>query len=486
VRALDGASLALERGEIHALVGENGAGKSTLVSIAAGRLAPDSGRILRGGVETRFLSAREARAAGVALVPQHDLLVGAASVADNLALLDPKAPSFETRSARRRRVDRVAKELGLELGAADARVEDLPVGTRQRIEIAGALLSDPEVLMLDEPTAVLAPEETALLFAALDKRAAGGRAVLVITHRIAEVFAYADRLTLLSRGKTLLAAPVSEATPDEVGRLLVAGSESPERAAAELAGSSPTVPAARGPAVLRLSRFHAEGLPEPVDIDLAAGELLTLLSIDGNGADVLASAVAGLHPSSGRLDIGGRAVRAGSPAAFRSAGGRFVPGDRRAEGVVAGFTIAENLALAEARGFFLDRAALHRTAAERIAAFGIRARGPETLAAQLSGGNQQKLVLARELQPGSTRVLVAVHPTRGLDLASAADVRRRIAEARAHGTAVLVVSAEPDDARSFAGAIRVVYRGRVGSDAATLAPAELGALMAGLPARRTA
>ncbi|HKC24156.1 MAG TPA: ATP-binding cassette domain-containing protein [Thermoanaerobaculia bacterium] len=478
VRALDGASLVLHAGEIHALVGENGAGKSTLVSIAAGLLSPDASRIELDGCQVRFLSARQARAAGIVLVPQHDLLVGAASVADNLALLDPAAHAFETRRTRRERVVRVAGDLGLDVGPADARADELPVGTRQRIEIAGALLSDPRVLVLDEPTAVLSPDETEALFRVLRRRARNGRAVLVITHRISEVFAAADRLTLLSRGRTVLTSPVADALPEQIAALLLGGSEDQEREPSNRGGGAGgTLFSDR--AALELKAFRPRGIPEAVDLALAPGEVVTLLAIDGNGADVLAAAAAGLGSAEGSVSVAGVPVPTGSPRAFRAAGGRFVPGDRRKEGVIAGFTIAENLALAEAGGFLLDRARLAETARARIAAFGIRAPSPETRAGHLSGGNQQKLVLARELA-GEARALVAIHPTRGLDLGSSAEVRKRITSACRAGTAVLLVSAEPEDAIAFGGAIRVVTRGRLGRDVSGEPPATLAALMAGL------
>jgi ABC-type uncharacterized transport system permease subunit/ABC-type multidrug transport system ATPase subunit len=219
-QALSEVSLSILPGEIHALLGENGAGKSTLVSIAAGRLAADAGEILRNGSPVSFDRARDA---GLALVPQHDLLIGAASVADNLAFLDPNAPFFESPAARRARVIRLAQRFALDLGDANARVDALPVGTRQRIEIAGALTGHPEVLILDEPTAVLSPDETAALFASLRKRADAGGAVVLITHRLAEVFAGADRLTLLARGRSVKTCRVSETTPEEIGGLLLAG-----------------------------------------------------------------------------------------------------------------------------------------------------------------------------------------------------------------------------------------------------------------------
>ncbi len=195
------------------------------MSIAAGRLAADSGEILRGGSPVSFRSARDSRHAGLALVPQHDLLIGAASVADNLAFLDPRAPFFESAEARRCRVGRLAQEFGLELGDAGARADSLPVGTRQRIEIAGALAGDPDILILDEPTAVLSPDETAALYTSLRKRADTGAAVVLITHRLAEVFAGADRLTLLARGRSVKTCRTSDTTPQEIGRLLLANAE---------------------------------------------------------------------------------------------------------------------------------------------------------------------------------------------------------------------------------------------------------------------
>src|ERR1039457_5640413 len=236
-QALSEADLVVFPGEIHALLGENGAGKSTIVSIAAGRLAADSGEILRAGSSVSYRNAPESPQAGLVLAPQHDLLIGAASVADNLAFLDPAAPFFESADSRRARVGRLSRAFGLELGCADVRADALPVGTRQRIEIAGALAGDPDILILDEPTAVLSPDETAALFASLRKRADAGATVLLITHRLAEVFAGADRLTLLARGRSVKTCRVSDTTPQEIGGLLLASSDIP-----------PSKPAARGPA----------------------------------------------------------------------------------------------------------------------------------------------------------------------------------------------------------------------------------------------
>jgi simple sugar transport system ATP-binding protein len=479
--ALDGAGLRLRPGEIHALLGENGAGKSTLVAIAAGRLAPDAGSVSIDGTTVTFRSPREARRCGVALVAQHDLLAEAATVADNLALLDLGAPFFESRAARRERVERLSRTLGLELGEPEAPVSLLPVGTRQRIEIAGALSGDPAILILDEPTAVLSPDERASLFAALRQRARTGRSVLLITHRLAEVFEAADRLTVLARGKTVLQCAVSETTPEATTALLMSGAG---LSGDDLSGGAlPPPEGADGAFVLDVRGLVPEGLHQPVSLSLRAGELVTLLAIDGNGADRIASAIAGVHPSRGTVSIEGRVVPPRSPGAFRAAGGAFVPADRRSEGIVPSMTLAENLALADRGGGFLIRPErLAREAAGRIERFGIRTAGPASLASSLSGGNQQKLLLARELEP-TPRLLIAVHPIRGLDIASASDVHRRIAAARGKGTGVVLVTADPDEARSVGGTIRVVYRGALSSPLPPgTDPILLGKRMAGLAA----
>ncbi|HSB63545.1 MAG TPA: ATP-binding cassette domain-containing protein [Thermoanaerobaculia bacterium] len=521
-RALSEADLVVFPGEIHALLGENGAGKTTLVSIAAGRLTADSGEVLRGGAHVSFRKARDARLAGLVLVPQHDLLIGAASVADNLAFLDSAAPFFESAGSRRARVARLARAFGLELGDADARADALPVGTRQRIEVAGALAGDPDVLILDEPTAVLSPDETSALFASLRKRADAGAAVVLITHRLAEVFAGADRLTLLARGRSVKTCRISETTPEEIGGLLLKNAEGAVRETEkkrekeeekifiegvrgarplELRGdmargrsqTHPSKHAARSAAQhpdksLALTGFapnvtsavRAEG----ISLSLSPGELLVLLAIDGNGADDIARAIAGLEPFSGRVEICGVTLpSSGNPLVFRAAGGAFVPADRREEGLVATLSLSENLALPNPPGrVLLDRAAMRTRAEERLGAFGVRFASPDVPAGSLSGGNQQKVVLARELARDPA-ILIAVHPTRGLDLASAAAVRSRILDACCAGSAALVVTADPDEAQLFDAPIRVVYRGRLSGELAPTTPAAtLGRLMAGLEA----
>ena len=280
---------------------------------------------------------------------------------------------------------------------------------------------------------------------------------------------------------------VSETTANEIGNLLLGSAEKSETL---LLGGGCLAAADSRKSVslsLEISSVRPSGsAAPPASFSLAEGDLLVLLAIDGNGADVLAACLAGLRPFSGSVLIGGEPVPSGGHLAFRMLGGRFVPADRRAEGLVAPLSLSENLALPSPPGrFLLSRASMRKDAAERLRRFGVRAASPEVAAGTLSGGNQQKLVLARELDPrlGSPRVLVAIHPTRGLDLAASADVRERIEDARRVGAAVLVVSADPDEARLFGGTLRVVYRGSLSEPFPPEAPLEvLGRRMAGLAA----
>jgi ABC-type uncharacterized transport system ATPase subunit len=482
-QALDGANLTLQRGEIHALLGENGAGKSTLVAIAAGFLAPDGGRIVRDGRTVSFSSPRDAARRGIALVPQHDRLVDAATVADNVALLDPSTPFFERTGSRRERVRRIADRFALDLGPPGALVADLPVGTRQRIGIAGALLLEPEILILDEPTSVLAPAEASALFSSLRRRAQAGTCVVLITHRIAEVFEAADRLTLLSHGKSLKSCRLDETSPDEIAALLMGAERGPAAARADAPEAPAVVADAAGVPVLALDDFRPErSSAAPFSLTVRQGELLVLLSIDGNGADEIAAAVAGVRNAQGRVELAGRSIAQGRPRQFRDAGGGFIPADRRSEGLVSEMSIAENLDLTAARSWLLDRTRSRARAAELALEFRVRGAGPDSPAGQLSGGNQQKLLLAREISR-APRLLVAVHPTRGLDIASTGEVQGRLRALAQGGAAVLVVTADPEEANALSGTVRVVYRGTLSPPFSSDVSLDvLGRLMAGLAA----
>ena len=478
VVALDGARLRIGRGEIHALLGENGAGKTTLVSVAAGSLRPEGGTIRRNGRRVSFRSPADARAAGIALVPQHDLLVEAASLADNLALLDPASRAVEGRSARVARVSRASELLGLDLGSPDALAGELSVGARQRAAIAGALLARPEVLVLDEPTAVLSPVEATALFAALRTLAAAGTSVVLITHRIPEVFEVAGRLTLLSRGRTLLEADVAAVSPSLVASDLLGDDPGAARAggAAALRKAEGGPPPGAQELPLRLSAFRPAASTAPlVSLEVSPGETLVLLAIDGNGADRIAAAVAGLVPFEGSVTVAGLPVRSGRTADFRRAGGALVPADRTTEGLFPSMSLAENLAIGR-------RNSLYAQAGEILESFDVRGAGADSPASSLSGGNQQKLVLARELAVPPS-LLVAVQPSRGLDIGAAAAVLDRVASVRASGAGALVVTSDPDEALALGGTIRVAYRGALSPALAPgTSPGALARLMSGLAA----
>ncbi len=474
--------MTLRKGEIHALLGENGAGKTTLVSVASGRFPADAGEILRDGSFVFWRSPKDARRLGVALVAQHDLLADAATVAENLALLDPAVHFLESRKTREARVSRAAQLLGLELPDPWVSVGSLGVGTRQRVEIAGALLSSPSVLILDEPTAVLSPGETSALFAALRRRAELGTAVVLITHRLAEVFEAAQSVTLLSRGKTLLESDIGGVTPEDLAGLILAGSREPAEGDESQAPESPMKEPSEHKTVLSMRSFVPSGSSAPpLDLSLGAGELEVLLSIDGNGAGAIAAAIAGIRGFSGVLTVGGGAIPPEDPVAFRLAGGAYVPPDRRNEGLFLNLSVDENIALVQRRRrFWLQKNRTRGSAQELVRSFGIRVAGVESPAWSLSGGNQQKLLVARALSTLPC-LLVAVHPGRGLDIASAGEIRQLIEAARAKGTAVLLVTSDPDAAIEYKAPIRVVYRGRVSERLPFATPLlALGQRMAGL------
>ncbi|MCG3190958.1 MAG: Fructose import ATP-binding protein FruK [Thermoanaerobaculia bacterium] len=481
-------------GRIHALLGENGAGKSTLVAIASGQLRPDTADILRDGRAVTWTSPRQARAEGVTLVPQHDLLVDNATVAENLALLDPMAPFFESKRKRRDRVARAESLFGLPLPPPEDLASSLPVGSRQRVEIAGALLTGPSVLILDEPTAVLSPPEVQTLLQALRTLSESGTAVLVITHRLAEVFEAADDLTVLCRGETVLTRRVEEVTPPEVAALILAGSEGGSRDEV-MAGLSETdsrkiEPPRRAATsgqleedlVLEVRALATLDSKVPsASLELKPGEALTLLAIDGNGADSFAAAIAGLRPATGSVRVAGAPVALGDPGSYHDAGGAVIPADRRLEGLFPNLTLTENFAVSDRRrGFWLTRKSLEEDARARMSRFSIRASGPEARTRELSGGNQQKVLLARALTP-LPKLLIAIHPSRGLDLGSSASVRGFLRDALEEGTAVLIVTSDPDEARLLGAPIRVMYRGRLSRVLDPETPvAELGRYMAGL------
>ena len=442
--ALRGADLELEAGSVHALLGENGAGKTTLVRTLFGSVRPDAGAIELDGRAVSIEGPRAALALGIGMVHQHFMLVPALSVAENLVLGEAGATWLPREALHARAAEILARSgLALEL---DARTDSLPVGTLQRLEIARALARGARVLILDEPTAVLAPAEVDDLLRLLGELRARGLSIVLISHKLEEITAVCDRVTVLRAGVTVLSRTLDGVSAAELGRLMVGDALPPPGRPPE------TEP---GPLALRLAGTRAEGLG-PLDLELRAGELVALAGIDGNGQGPLEELFAGVRPlTAGTLEV------ARGPLAL-------VSGDRQRTGLVLELSVAENLVLPEAAAGgappvfasgFVRTGELERAADAAIARFAIRG-GALAPARALSGGNQQKLCVARALRaaPG---VLVAVNPTRGLDVASTAAVREELrAQARA-GTAVLVISTELDEVLELGQRIAVLFRGQL-------------------------
>ncbi len=447
VQALAGAGLAVRAGTVHALLGENGAGKSTLMHVAYGMIRPDAGTIRVAGAPVTFANPRGARAAGIGMVHQHFTSVPAFTVAENVAL----AAGWAVRpAALRARVRALAERLGLPLDP-DARAGDLPVALLQRLEIVKALASEARVLLLDEPTGVLTPPEVDDLLALARRFAGQGGAVVLITHKLDEALRATDEVTVLRRGQVVLARPVAGASARDLASAMVGDATAlDEPPPAPAPGDAPVRVRLAG-----LSVRREDGTAPAVqgaELVVRAGEIVGVAAVEGNGQRELLRAVAGVLPAEGTLEV--------------AAPVSFIAEDRTTEGLVPAFTLTENVALGLGRaapwvrGPSLDWAAARRRTAALIADYDVRAPGPDARASALSGGNQQKLVVARALERRPA-VLVAENPTRGLDLAATRAVHDRLREAAGRGLAVLVHSSDLDEVLALAHRVVVVSRGRV-------------------------
>jgi simple sugar transport system ATP-binding protein len=475
VHALRGADFTLTAGEVHALLGENGAGKSTLMHIAGGVLAPDAGTIAVGGNTVALRSPREARRAGVGLVHQHFTAIPALTVAENVALAAgwPVTRPDQLRA----RVQALAARTGLLL-EPDARAEQLPVGARQRLEILKALAAEATILLLDEPTAVLAPAEADELLRGLRAFAAGGGSAVLITHKLDEALAAADRVTVLRAGRVVLSGPASSRSPAALAAAMVGEAEaasappqlhSPRRAGAPLV-------TCRG---LGLLREDGRGFAlRNGDLVIGGGEIVGIAAVEGSGQRELLRAVAGLQkPAGGTLDVVGPVG--------------FVPEDRTTEGLIGELSVAENIALGFGRGApwvrrgRIDWRAVRSRTEAMLARYGIRAAGATAPAASLSGGNQQKVVVARALAR-EPRVVVAENPTRGLDVHAARATWSAFQRAAAAGAAVVVWSSDLEEIMSEATRLVVIARGELHEPPAGADRHTIGAMMlgAGIGAQR--
>ena len=473
-------------GEVHALLGENGAGKTTLSNILTGLYRPDEGEILLFGRPVEFHSPRDAIAAGIAMVHQHFRLVSPFTVAENVVLGDQQdlGRAFLLRTgAIEQRVSELSSRYGLAVDPR-ARIWQLSVGEQQRVEILKALYQDARILILDEPTAVLTPQEADALFETIRAMAADGRTVIFISHKLHEVKAVADQVTVLRRGRSIATASTAEATPRSLAALMV-GRE------VEIGRRHEDRPAV-GDVVLALDGVCADGdrgvrAVNEVSLEVRRGEIVAIAGVAGNGQRELSETIVGMRPATkGTVEVGGRRVRSGDPRSAIRAGVAYVPEDRLGTGVAPTMSIASNLVLKSyrrapiSRGPFLRFARIRDLALRAIDKYDVRTSGPDEPAWQLSGGNLQKVVLSREFS-GEPAVLVAASPTRGLDVSSIETVHAYLREAASTGVGILLVSEDLDEILALADRIAVMYEGGIAGEreAGSATVEELGLLMAG-------
>lgn len=482
--ANDRIDLTAEGGEIHALLGENGAGKTTLMNVLDGLYRPDEGGIFIDGEAVNFDDPGDAIQAGIGMVHQNFMLIPVFTVAENVMLGFERTRRFGFLDRRRAReeIRELSKRFRLEV-EADAFVGDLSVGQQQRVEIVKALAREAQVLILDEPTAVLTPQEIQELFRVMRSVRESGKTILFITHKLKEVLEVADRITVIRLGKVVGTTRPSETDESRLASMMVG------RGVELQVTKGPSEP---GEPVLEVDDLVALDDAGQVAVDgislrVHAGEIVSVAGVQGNGQTELAEALTGLATVvAGTVHIGGRDVTGASPKEVLRAGVGHVPEDRLRDGLVGSFTVAENLILdvfdeaPYSRRGALDWGRINATAEKRLKEFDIRATGINASATTLSGGNQQKVIVARELAR-DIRLIIVSQPTRGLDVASIEYVHRRLVAARDGGAAVLLISAELDEAMQLADRILVMYRGRlVGPyEQADVTREQVGLLMAG-------
>jgi len=486
--ANDRINLVVEPGEIHALLGENGAGKSTLMNVLYGLYQADEGQILLDGVEQNFKGPGDAMSAGIGMVHQHFMLIPVFTVAENVVLGNEptKKLGLLDLDAARKKVRELSDRFGFDVDP-DAVVADLPVGVQQRVEIIKSLIRDAKILVLDEPTAVLTPQETDELMQIMRDLAASGTSIIFITHKLREVQAVSNKITVIRQGKV-----VGEAKP----------TSSASELATMMVGREVDLKVDKNPPNIRenfelsVEEIHVEDDRKHLAVDgvsfrVRAGEVLAIAGVQGNGQTELAEAILGLRPvikGRGAINLGDKYIDGLSVRKRLESGIGYVPEDRKKDGLVGEFTIAENLMLNGsygkpfAKGVAIDFASRDRIADELIKAFDVRTPSASTQAQKLSGGNQQKVVVARELSR-DVKLLIASQPTRGVDVGSIEFIHERIIAERDEGKAVLLISTELDEVLALADRIAVMYRGKiVGIVDANVSRETLGKMMAGVAA----
>ncbi|HKI90870.1 MAG TPA: ABC transporter ATP-binding protein [Gaiellaceae bacterium] len=480
--ANDDVDLDVRRGEVHALLGENGAGKSTLMNILYGLYRADAGEIRLNGRDVTFDSARDAIQAGVGMVHQHFMLIPVMTVAENIVLgMEPRSRLLLDERSAEQRVGELSEQFGLAVDPSSL-VSEITVGQEQRVEILKALYRGAGVLILDEPTAVLTPQESQELFGIIRSLKADGKSIIFISHKLNEVLEIADRITVLRRGRKIETVPREGATEASLARAMVGR---------EVLLEVEKGPASPGDVLLAVENLRVvdeRGLEKVrgVSFEVRAGEIVGIAGVDGNGQTELVDAITGLHKSAGgTVVVAGQTLHEASAREMLDAGVGHIPEDRQRRGLVLEFSIAENIALHDyakppaARFGWLFPARLVERASRLIREFDVRGGGPLSRAGGLSGGNQQKVVVAREIAR-DPKVLVAAQPTRGLDVGAIEYLHQRIVTERDEGRAILLVSLELDEILSLSDRILVLYEGEiVGEHTGEVSEEQIGLEMLG-------
>ncbi len=481
--ANDDVSFELARGEVHALLGENGAGKSTLMNILYGLYKPDAGEIRLRGKPHTFTSAKDAIEAGIGMVHQHFMLIPVMTVAENIVLGNEPVREgvLLDEAGAEERVRSLSQQFGLAVDPGSL-VSQITVGQQQRVEIVKALYRGAEILILDEPTAVLTPQEATELFGIIRSLQADGKSIIFISHKLNEVLEIADRITVLRRGKTIETVPREGATQESLARAMVGR---------EVLLRVDKPPASPGDVLLEVEDLHVvddRGIEKVsgVSFSVRAGEIVGIAGVDGNGQTELIDALTGLRrAASGVVRVAGREYVHATPREMIVAGVGHIPEDRQRRGLVLEFSIAENIALHDyaeppaAKWGWLFPARLVERARTLIRQFDVRGGGPLTRAGGLSGGNQQKVVAAREIAR-DPKVLIAAQPTRGLDVGAIEYLHRRLVEERDEGRGILLISLELEEILSLSDRILVLYEGRIaGEHAGEVSEEQIGLEMLG-------
>ena len=488
VLANDHVDFDVASGEIHTLFGENGAGKSTLMRILFGLYSPDEGEIRLRGDRVAITSPSVAIQRGIGMIHQHFMLVQTLTVAENVALgLKSSRGPLTDLGRVSDRIRQLSQTYGLKVDP-EAYIWQLSVGERQRVEIIKALYREVSLLILDEPTAVLTPQEVRDLFVVLKQLVADGLSIVFISHKVNEVLELSRRITVLRGGRKIATVRGADTSAGELADMMVGH----QVAAVGVPPAGQPGPAGLAVSDLRVNGDRGAEAVRGLSLRVYDGEIVGIAGVSGNGQRELAEAIAGLRqPVSGQIEIGGADVTARHPRAIREAGLAYVPEERMRDAVIGDFTVAENLMLGTSAdhawvrwGFLRDRA-IRRHCRQLVTEFDVRAPGLDTPARNLSGGNIQKLIMARELS-GSPKVLLVAQPTRGIDVSASAYIHQRLIGQRAGGTAVLVISEDLDELMGISDRILVIYEGAIISevDPRTTSREAIGLMMAGVSAGR--